>query len=272
MASIEFIKKRIAGAEAQIVKLNKKLDRIRKVEAQNWEDPNPYGYSAHDLKYTLKDLEVAQQSLEHYKAQLTAETEKANSRNVEVILRFLEMWKQRVREFYDADLRAAHAEQLACRELAAHVEMLSYRDPQKEVLRKEYQQRNNALYEKLHGYYRDLTPEEKKMPKYRYAYHIKVAEGEWEYILPYFERTYDESMAKLNKALDLEANRKYDFIIERTNKIVGKITDASNLSIGCKDDLNGYIIGTKGTAKVQTVGAGGYNIQCFHFRTLINPM
>ena len=82
----------------------------------------------------------------------------------------------------------------------------------------------------------------------------------------------EEAMNKLEKDLTKEWNRKYDFIIERTNEIVGKITDASNLKVGAKGDLNGYIIGTKGTAKVQTIGAGGYNIQCFHFRTLINPL
>lgn len=77
-------------------------------------------------------------------------------------------------------------------------------------------------------------------------------------------------MIRLKKDLDEEANRKYDFIIERTNAIVGKITDAGMLKIGAKGDLNGYIKGEKATAKVQTIGAGGYNIQCYHFRTLIH--
>lgn len=54
--------------------------------------------------------------------------------------------------------------------------------------------------------------------------------------------------------------------------LVGEITDASGLSVGSKQDLNGFIVGTRGTAKVQTIGAGGYNIQCFHFRTLINAV
>ena len=75
---------------------------------------------------------------------------------------------------------------------------------------------------------------------------------------------------KLRKDLDQEAAQKYDNIIERTNTIVGQITDASNLSVGASGDLNGYIIGTNGTAKVTTIGAGGYNIQCYHFRTLIH--
>ena len=35
MSSVEFIQKRIAGAEAKLEKLTKKLARTRKVEAQN---------------------------------------------------------------------------------------------------------------------------------------------------------------------------------------------------------------------------------------------
>ena len=271
MASIEFIRKRIAGKEKEIEKITKKIERIRKAEATGWE-VNPYYYSERDLKYALRDLEEAQEGLAGYKAQLAVEEEKALSRNVPAILEFLEHWKARVFKFYDTDLRAAFAEKERVRELGREVEKQRYGTPEYKAARKAYEEASSANYAKHHGYYRDLTPEEKKLPKYRYAYHIKIRDGEWEYLRHYFLGTYEESVAKLQKELAEEANRKYDFIVERTTAITGKITDASALRIGAKDDLNGYIIGERGTAKVKTIGAGGYNIQCFHFRTIINKL
>lgn len=270
MASIEFIQKRIAGKEKELDKLNKKLARIRKVEAQNWEAPNPYYYGPRDLKYTLRDIEEAQKALDDYKAQLATAEEKAASRNVPAILEFLEAWKKRVFTYYDNDLRDAFEEQERVRALGKEVQKHTWGTPEYEAAKKAFTEASSANYAKHHGYFRNLTPEEEKLPKYRYAYNIKIKEGEWEYLRHFFLGTYEESVAKLQKELAEEANRKYDFIIERTTAITGKITDASGLRIGAKDDLNGYIIGERGTAKVQTIGAGGYNIQCFHFRTLIN--
>ena len=40
--TIEFIQKRIAGAEDKIKKLEAKLQRILKAEESNWEANNPY--------------------------------------------------------------------------------------------------------------------------------------------------------------------------------------------------------------------------------------
>lgn len=60
--------------------------------------------------------------------------------------------------------------------------------------------------------------------------------------------------------------------IERTNEIVGEITDASYLSVNQKGNLDGFILGSRGSAQVSTIDAGGYNIQCYHFRTLIHKV
>ena len=60
--------------------------------------------------------------------------------------------------------------------------------------------------------------------------------------------------------------------LKEINAIVGTITDARGLYVGNKGELNGIVIGDRGRARIETIGAGGYNIQCFHFRTLIHEI
>lgn len=268
MATIEFIQKRIAGKEKELEKLNKKLERIRKVEAQNWEDPNPYYYSAYDLKVTLSDIEEAQKALENYRSQLTSEQEKASSRNVPVIVEFLNNWRDRVIEFHTEKFKEYYDEKQKVGDLYSKVED-SFYSVTNSPARKAYDTAREIFHKKCYGYFerQDFINRWGK-PDHK---DVKVKDGEYEWLRPYInERTLDAALDKFRKDVDREWARKYDFIIERTNAIVGQITDASNLKIGAKHDLNGFIIGTKGTAKVQTIDAGGYNIQCYHFRTLIN--
>lgn len=247
MASIEFINKRIAGKQKEIEKLQKKIERINKAAATNWEN-NPYFYSEHDLRTANKELQAAKDALAGYEADLATANDKAASRNVPAITEFLEGWKQRVRDYYHK-------------------------------LAEEYP----AAYEQ---YKADLAPfhkvtyfEERKMKKENYEA-WKEFNRQREAINQAFETRFGQlqhymigfnvEWDRFENDIKNEADRKYDFIIERTNEIVKVITDASALRIGDKGDLNGYIVGTAGTAKVQTIGAGGYNIQCYHFRTLIN--
>lgn len=268
MASIEFINKRIEGKEKELDKLQKKLERIYKAQATNWE-VNPYWYSESDLRSTLRDIEDATKALEDYKAQLVSETEKANSRDVQIIIDFLERWKTRVHAFYKEGLTAYYKEKQLVRDAYNSYSHHPYGSPEYKAGEEKYKALNKQFGINCRGRY-EKQSYTNRWGKEDYR-EVKVADGKYEHLKPYNgERTIEEALAKLNKDLEQEANRKYDFIIERTNKIVGQITDASQLTIGAKDDLNGYIIGTKGVAKVQTIGAGGYNIQCFHFRTLIN--
>ena len=243
MASIEYIQKRIEGKEKEIQKLEKKLERIEKAKASNWED-NPYGYDEYDLKFRTRDLEEAKIALENYKKDLATAQEKAGSRNVKPILDYLESWKQRVTEYYKQEYKKYLVElEDWYKEDRANTDWWNnggFRDPNRKQIEETYWEHRKAFYTK------------------------------WAFIQTYLGAKNLDDM-KLEKDLTQEANRKYDFIIERTNEIVGQITDASGLRIGSSGELNGWIKGTRGTAEVETIGAGGYNIQCYHFRTLIKP-
>jgi len=81
-----------------------------------------------------------------------------------------------------------------------------------------------------------------------------------------------EREAWLDKTLEEEKKAKLADLIGRINAVVGTIRDASRLYIAENGNINGTVIGTEGKAKVETIGAGGYNIVCFHFRTLVHEI
>lgn len=83
-------------------------------------------------------------------------------------------------------------------------------------------------------------------------------------------RNNEKAFEYLEMVLEAEKKAKILDLMARIEKITGKIVDAEYLKIGPKGDLEGIIIGEKGKAKINTIGAGGYNIQCYHFRTLIH--
>ena len=89
------------------------------------------------------------------------------------------------------------------------------------------------------------------------------------YLLPFRYATENGITEELNKVLDREVTNKRDALIYRTNEKIGDIVDASGLYIGSNGEINGFVVGTTGKARVETIYAGGYNIQCLHYRVLI---
>lgn len=271
MATLEFIQKRIDGKEKEIEKLEKKMERILKAESTNWE-VNPYFYNENDKKWTQKYIDDAKASLEDYKNQLEVIKQKDASRNVPAILEFLNLWKNRVVDHYTRGLKVYFDEYNEVRRLGKEYWDIqyNYNDPTRKEKEQVYETARDIFYGKCHGYY------ERKYFTNRWGKQdykdVKVKDGEYEWLRPYNNYEENEAYARLQKDVDEEAKRKYDFIIERTNRVVGQITDASGLYISDNFELNGIIIGTNGKARVETITAGGWNIQCEHFRTLIHPI
>lgn len=267
MASIQFIQNRIAGKSKEISNIQKKLDRIYKAKDSGWKI-NPYDYDESDLRYALLDLKEAENRLEKYRQDLATAQEKQNSRNIAPIIEFLNYWKKRCTEFYEDGIRQYYAQKDQVDRYYNLMSGCSYTSSEYETAKCKYETARETLHNKVYGYYETITYTDghgRLRTNTR-----KVRDGEFDYVRNYISaKSASDAMKKLADDLNSEAIRKYDFIIERTNAIVGQITDASNLSIGDAHELNGIIVGTKGTANVRTIGAGGYNIQCFHFRTLI---
>lgn len=64
------------------------------------------------------------------------------------------------------------------------------------------------------------------------------------------------------------------FIVDLYNRvkaITGEVTNWGNIYYGGKA-LNGWVEGENGKAKVETIGAGGYNIQRYHLRVLVHSI
>ena len=265
MASIEFIQSRIEGAEKKVDSLKKKIERIKKAEASGWEN-NPYYYDERDLKYALRDLENAEKSLEDYKAKLASEIEKDASRDVPAILEFLDKWKERVIGIYSGVIHEYFElkDEVAKAYRVCPTYFFYKREEDQSEEYKKYNGLKREFQGKVNGYYEKYIDERGRERE------RKVRDGEWEFAKMYFLGNEEESVARVVKDVEQEAKRKYDFIIERVNAICGAIVDAGGLTVGNKGDLNGIIVGERGNASVKTVGAGGYNIQCWHMRTLVH--
>lgn len=87
-----------------------------------------------------------------------------------------------------------------------------------------------------------------------------------------FSRTQMETYYKTDKEIAEEAAETAEIFVldlyNRVKEITGNITDWANIQF-YRNALNGYVIGEEGTAEVETIIAGGYNIQKLHYRVLV---
>lgn len=273
------LREKVIKAEAKVAKRTAVLQKHREQLAKLIQK----GADQFDIRIKKSDIESAEDKLEEAKKILANWKEKLDERITsddyleanapEILKEFLENWKQHAIDYYrQKRIRfIEYRKELRAAERAARLEALQTL-PSLERSRKLYEGREPSdcdlanlwprkdVDEFLHERGLDYYQIQKKLQAKGDGIIFRILEisneqerEEW------LERTMEEE--KRAKLLDL---------IGRIMSTVGTITDASALYIGPEGDINGYIVGTEGKAKIQTIGAGGYNIQCFHFRTLIH--
>ncbi len=217
MATKEFLLKRAEGKKKEIEKLEKQILRMEEAASTNWQ-VNPHYYNEHELFSSRKRLIVLKGQLKKYEDDIITIIEKENSRNIKVILDYLDLWYEKSVAFYLEARKGfiiERAQYLA--DDKSYCECLnksnSYSKEEMDIKRKE---RNVA---------------------------VQKFKAKWSFITQFNHGN-----------LSWEDTMKNDLLIEKDG------------------ELNGYISGTRGKASVHTIGAGGYNVQCFHFRVLVKKL
>lgn len=111
--------------------------------------------------------------------------------------------------------------------------------------------------------------------KQREVMKIKRKELSYEEFRKIYKYTTEQSLSKTDEEFYKNNLKDAEFFIidlyNRVKNITGEVTDWKNIYYGGKA-LNGFIVGVKGKAKVETILAGGYNIQRLHMRVLVNEV
>lgn len=96
-------------------------------------------------------------------------------------------------------------------------------------------------------------------------------------VLKYFNGTILQMVErheedKIPKIAEKEKQELLEMFVARVLSVTGIIKDAKGLHFGDDGTVNGRIIGEKATVEVNTISAGGWNIQCFHYRVLVKQV
>lgn len=267
MATMEYYTEQLAKANANLDKKQMTLLRYQKalakhkVRLENAIDKDDRYWiqcdieskeeSIRNTQRTITQLEDRIFSLKEKIAELKA---KAASRNVKPLIEFLNNWEQDAIEFYTQRYNEYPA---ARAEFKAKEQKMD--DEIHQMWCNGWSNKKNENYDK---YYK---------AEYERRNLIKQFNSNWKDIeaFAYGADGFDKEM---RKAVDREKWRKYDDIIERTVSEIGIITDASQLKVNQRCNLDGIIIGENGAVNVHTIYAGGYHIQCLHVRTLIHKI
>ncbi len=263
---IEKVNVKIAKIEKRIIKWGKDLNEEEKEMAslpysiENNATFKAYcqskGYDSYfdniyELRNAIDDKRNALATLEKYQTKLQEIENFEKEDKIEVLVEFLNEWKENAYSWY-------------IRNAERYIELkINHEEALKQYMNK---------YVAENGEFKNWSMKYRVEKQFDNEYYSSINAFTIE-IVGYSRDINKIDFDKLNKALEEEATRKYKDLVHRITNVVGNIEDVANLSIGHQNgEINGFVSGDKGKAKVETISAGGYNIQCFHFRVLVHKI
>lgn len=212
-----------------------------------------------ELDYAIQDLYDAKLTLEKYQNALNLELAKEdefNNNRILVIWEFLLNYKEQVAEYIRKNVEVLNEYYKVNSQMCDWHNNNRHKVYNGEMTREEY----NKVYN-------ELERKEKELADNIHPYTKLCATRD--YTKEHSQRYIDE--AKLEELLLKDCKARYFQLVNEVTKYTGIIIDATNLNMRC-GELGGIIIGEKGKAKVQTFSAGGYAVQCFHYRTRVDKI
>lgn len=244
---LQVIRDRIVKAEQKLEKLFKKKERI--TIALNG-GKNPYYYDESSMRACLRDIKDCQDNIQKLRSKLALE-EKRLSMRIPVIEEFLNRWGLKAFEFYNLELNRLR-------------EFNSQADIRKDELKKQI---------KANGINPNGIEADKILDKHGLSYRALEKDKRSRFSSIAIKLEYDYNWKDtLNKIIEREKENKRNMLMERVMNVTGRVTDARQLFIADNGEINGIVIGENGSAKINTIYAGGYNIQCLHFRVLVHEV
>lgn len=235
----------------EVISTNK-VDILREYNLRNYNDRYCCGYES-DYYNAKTDLRDAQRTYSNYLTKIKEIKQFESEEKIEVIWNFLTEWETKAYEWYIQNANL-------------YIELHDKYDEAWEESKEEY--KYVATYKSWEGNVITRIKYNEIRFKENYYFNIQSLTRQ---ITNVYCKTIDTE--KLAKTIKDEKERKYKDLVNRVAEVVGSIQDASNLSIGNQSgELNGIIKGSNGTCKIETISAGGYNIQCFHYKVLVNKL
>lgn len=235
------LKERVIKAEEKVDKIKATIERHKKQADKKLSVIRKNGWNEND-RYALKDTPEYNDSywaICEYEGKL--EDIKSSTRKLADAEQVVLNWKEK----YDKQVKL---ETLIAREMPDIFRQC------RDELAEEWTQVDIKRREKMLQMRSELSYDEfRKLYKYSDEISLNIT---------------DEEFRKSNNR-DAEL-----FIVDLYNRvkaITGEVTNWGNIYYGGKA-LNGWVEGENGKARVETIGAGGYNIQRYHLRVLVHEV